>query len=184
MANPCTPTAIQGAMFSLMQRILDAVGSFNDGRQSGEDDENSLAPCPSKELLQCAQKQIMDKLLLTWNSLAICFDQFMSLSQHEKTKIMDDCGDGFKELVALHLVTSLVRRLRHRLSLLSVTCLGKQMCKMREGPCIASKPYFPPLVFRMCVTCCPTAAQRVRVPCSTSTRFARIHSCPDFCLRF
>ena len=41
---------------------------------------------------------------------------------------MDDCGDGFKELVASHLGSSLLWRLRHRLFFVVVTCLGKRMC--------------------------------------------------------
>ena len=122
MANPCTPTAVHGAMFCFVQRILDAGGSFTDDCQSGEDDENSLVskvpatvsvlpPHPGEELLLCVQKQIMDKLSYTWDNFAICVDRFLSLSEHEKTKIMDDCVDGFKELVALHFGTSSVRRL-------------------------------------------------------------------------
>ena len=42
LANHCTPTAINGAMFCLMHRILDAGGPFTDDWQSSEDEENSL----------------------------------------------------------------------------------------------------------------------------------------------
>ena len=42
LANPCTPTAIHGAMFCLMHRILDAGGPFTDDCRSSEDEENSL----------------------------------------------------------------------------------------------------------------------------------------------
>ena len=40
--------------------------------------------------------------------------------------------------------TSLVWRLRPRLFFVVVTCFGRQMCKIREGPCAASKPFLPP----------------------------------------
>ena len=44
-------------------------------------------PCyPGEEHLQCAQKQIMDKLVHSWDNFAICFDQLMSLSEHEKKR--------------------------------------------------------------------------------------------------
>ena len=46
--------------------------------------------------------------------------------------------------------TSLARRLRSRLFFIVVTCFGKQMCKIRERPCAASKPFLPRIVFRMC----------------------------------
>ena len=42
MTNLCPPTAINGAMFRFMQRILNACGSFAHDCQSGEDDQNVL----------------------------------------------------------------------------------------------------------------------------------------------
>ena len=41
VTNLCPPFAINGAMFRVMQRILDACGSFTHGCQSGEDDQNA-----------------------------------------------------------------------------------------------------------------------------------------------
>ena len=81
----------------------------------------------------------MDTLPSTWDNPAICFAHFMSLSEHEKTKIMDDCGDGFKENVAVQFGTT--RRLRHRFFFVVVTCWREQVCRIREGPCAVSKLY-------------------------------------------
>ena len=61
----------------------------------------SIPPFPSEELLQCAQRSKSCTIFsLLCDNLAICFGQFMSLSEHEKTEIMDDGGVAFKELGA------------------------------------------------------------------------------------
>ena len=75
----------------------------------------------------------MDTIPYTWDNLATCFDQFMSLSEDEIILTMDGCGDGFKKLVALQFGTPLLPRRRHPLFFVVVTCLVKQMCKIREG---------------------------------------------------
>ena len=42
VTNLCPPTAINGAMFRLTQKILDACGSFTHDCQSCEDDQDAL----------------------------------------------------------------------------------------------------------------------------------------------
>ena len=134
----------------------------------------SVPPYPGEELLQCAQKQVMDKLPFAWDNLSNCFDQFMSLSEHEKSKTMDDCYDGFKEVVELHF-GSLVRRLRHRLF------FGVATCRSEKGRVPFPSPTCRRSSSECATTCSPTTVPRVRMLWST-WRVSRVWTFPKWSL--
>ena len=120
----------------------------------------SIPPNPSEKLLQCVQKQIMHNFLSTCGNLAICFGRFMSLSEHEKTEIMDDGGVGFQRTRGICISEP------HRCgdsdivgSSLSGLAWRSRCARSEKG-----RAQFPSLTClrlssECATTCCPTSAQ-------------------------